>query len=381
MESTGVYWVPVFEVLERRGLDVQLVSTKHMKSVPGRKTDIQDCQWIQHLHECGLLRASFRPDDAICVVRGYIRHKASLVEESSRHVQRMQKALEQMNVQIHKVVSDITGKTGMAILKAIVDGEKDPKKLAAFRNYRCKQPQEVLEKALVGTWREEHLFCLAQEIAAYEFVQKQIEECDAKALKVWRSLEQKAKAEDAPKPKSDKVKLEVHRALFALTGTNLGTLPGFSTENLQTAVSETGVDMSKWSSAKAFTNWTTLAARNNITGGKRRRAAGPVGAHRVAQCFRVAAQTLANSKTALGAFFRRMRGRKGAKLAIAATARKLAQLFYNLLKNGQAYVERGIEEYEERYRKHLVRNALHQLHRLGVAVEPSGLIAPKPAVP
>jgi transposase len=381
MESTGVYWVPVFEVLERRGLDVELVSTKHLKSVPGRKTDVLDCQWIQHLHQCGLLRGSFRPSDEICVVRGYIRHKASLVEESSRHIQRMQKALEQMNVQLHKVVADITGTTGMSIIKAVVAGERDSEKLAAFRNYRCKKDEATIAEALLGNWREEHLFCLAQELASYEFVQKQIQECDARALEVWRSLEQKAQANDAPKRKSDKVNIEVHRALFAVTGTNLGALPGLSTENLQTIISEVGTDMNDWTSPKAFANWATLAPRNNITGGKRKRATQVAGPHRVAQCFRVAAQTLANSKTALGAFYRRLRARKGAPLAISATAHKLAKLFYTLLKNGDEYVERGLNAYETRYRDQLVRNALRQLRRLGVVIEPQAITGLVPAVP
>jgi transposase len=371
MEATGVYWVPVFEVLERRGLDVQLVSTKHLRGVPGRKTDVLDCQWIQHLHECGLLRGSFRPPDIICVVRGFIRHKASLVEESTRRIQRLQKALDQMNLQLHKVVADITGATGMAIIKAIIAGERDPEKLAALRNYRCKRDQTTMAKALVGNWREEHLFCLKQELAGYQFIQDQIQECDAQALKVWTRMEQKAKPEDAPKPKSHHANRDVHQALFGVTGTNLASLPGFSTENLQTLIAEVGVDMSKWTSAKAFANWATLAPRNNITGGKRRRAGYPAGPHRVAQCFRVAAQTLANSKTAFGAFYRRMRGRKGSALANHATAHKLARLFHTLLSKGETYVERGIAEYETRYRGHLIRNAVRQLHRLGVPLEPT----------
>lgn len=380
MESTGVYWVPVFEVLARRGLDVQLVSTKHLKSVPGRKTDVLDSQWIQHLHECGLLRGSFRPTDMICVVRGLIRHKATLVEESARRIQRMQKALDQMNVQLHKVVSDITGATGMSIIKAILAGERDPEKLSAHRNYRCKRDQATLSKALVGNWREEHLFCLEQDVAAYEFIQKQIEDCDARALEVWQRMEQKAKPEDAPKPKSHHANPEVHRALFSTTGVNLASLPGFSTENLQTLIAEIGVDMTKWTSAKAFANWATLAPRNNISGGKRRRAGHPIRAHRVAQCFRVAAQTLANSKTSLGAFYRRMRGRKGAPLANHATAHKLAKLLYTLLSRGDAYVERGMADYENRYREHLIRNAFRQLRRLGAQVQPGVLAGPVPTV-
>lgn len=381
MESTGVYWVPVFEVLERRGLDVQLVSTKHLKSVPGRKTDVLDCQWIQHLHECGLLRGSFRPADEICVARGYLRQKASLVEESSRHILRMQKALEQMNVQLHKVMSDITGKTGMSIIKAIVEGERDPKTLAAFRNYRCKRDQQTIEKALVGNWRAEHLFCLGQELAAYEFIQMQIKECDARALEVWRRMEQKANAEDAPKPKSHQANLEVHQALFGVTGLNLGALPGFSTENLQILLSEVGVNLSQWTSAKAFANWATLAPKNNITGGRRRRAVPTANAHRVAACFRMAALTLANSKTALGAFYRRIRSRKSGAVAVCATANKLARLFHNLMKKGMAYVEQGQAEYEKRYRERVISTALRQLQRLGVNLQTGEIADLKPAVP
>ena len=382
MESTGVYWVPVFEVLERRGLDVQLVSTKHLKSVPGRKTDVLDCQWIQHLHECGLLRGSFRPPDEICVVRGLMRHKSSLVEESSRHIQRMQKALEQMNLQLHKVVTDITGTTGMAIIQAIVDGERDPEKLATHRNYRCKKDEATIAKALVGNWREEHLFCLKQGLAGYQFIQNQIAECDAQALQVWQGLKQNANPADAPKPKSHHANPEVHRALFAVAGTNLASLPGFSTENLQTLISEVGVDVSKWPSAKAFANWATLAPKNNISGGKRRRAGShPLRQHRVAQSFRVAAQTLVNSKTALGAFYRRMRGRKGSALANHATAHKLAKLYFELLSRGETYVERGVAAYESRYRNHLIRNALNQLRRFGMRLEPSAIAGLLPTVP
>lgn len=382
MESTGVYWVPVFEVLERRGLDVQLVSTKHLKAVPGRKTDVADCQWIQHLHEAGLLRGSFRPADQICELRGILRHKATLVEESGRRIQRMQKALEQMNIQLHKVVSDITGETGLSIIEAMVAGEREPAKLVALRNYRCKQSPETIAKALVGNWRVEHLFCLKQELEGYKFIEGQIAACEAQALEGWRRLEQKANPADAPKPKSHHANLQMHRALFAAAGKDLSRMPGISTENLPALLSEVGLDLTKWSSAKAFANWATLAPRNNISGGKRHRAGfQPSKANRVGQIFRVAAQTLMNSKTALGAFCRRMRGRKGSAVAIHATANKLAKLFYLLCTRGQAYVELGAAAYDTRYRARLVNNALRQLHRLGVNVEPSSITGLVHAVP
>lgn len=366
MESTGVYWVPVYQVLEKRGLEVLLVSTRHMKAVPGRKSDVLDCQWIQHLHECGLLVSSFRPADAICVVRGYVRQRDTLRDESCRHVLRMQKALEQMNVQLHKVVSDVTGETGMAIIKAILGGERDGVKLAKLRNYRCKQSEEQIAQALVGDFRDELLFCLRQEFDAYDFVQKQIANCDEEILTRLKSFEAKVEpAEVSPTGKKSKKQAdEVCLALFRAAGADLSLIPGLGPRNLPTLFAEVGFDLSKFRSEKAFASWATLAPRNFITGGKRKRAP-QAGASRVADAFRVAAQTLANSKTALGAFYRRMRGRKGAPFAVAVTAHKLAKLFYRLLKHGESYVERGVDYYQERYKAQQVRAALKTLKSHG----------------
>jgi len=362
MESTGVYWVPVYQVLEKRGLEVLLVSTRHMKAVPGRKSDVLDCQWIQHLHECGLLRSSFRPADAICVVRGYVRQRDTLRDESCRHVLRMQKALEQMNVQLHKVVTDITGETGMAIIKAILGGERDGTKLATLRNYRCQQSEEQIARALVGDFRDELLFCLRQEFDAYHFVQAQIFRCDEEILARVKSFEAKVEPGAVPSKgkKSKKQADEVCLALFRAAGADLSLIPGLGPRNLPTLFAEVGFDLSKFPTEKAFASWATLAPRNFITGGKRKRAP-QAGASRVADSFRVAAQTLANSKTALGAFYRRMRARKGAPFAVAVTAHKLAKLFYRLLKHGESYVERGVDYYQERYKAQQVRSALKTL--------------------
>lgn len=367
MESTGVYWVPVFQILERRGFDVQLVSTRNLKSVAGRKTDVADCQWIQHLHECGLLRGSFRPEDAICVVRGYIRHRDSLREESTRHVLRMHKALEQMNVQLHKVVSDVTGETGMAIIDAILNGERDGQKLAALRNYRCHQSAEQIACALAGDFREELLFCLKQNVAAYRFIEQQIATCDAEVLVRLQSFRAKAELKDLPEPKNKRDNPEVRRALFAAAGADLSLIPGLGAKNLQTIFAEVGFDLSKFPSERAFASWATLAPRNFVTGGKRKRAP-QSGASRVSNAFRVAAQTLANSKTAFGAFYRRMRGRKGGPFAVAVTAHKLAKLFYRLLRYGDRYVERGVSYYEERYKAQQVRGAMKTLATHGFHV-------------
>ena len=369
MESTGVYWVPVFQVLERAGLDVQLVNARHYKAVPGRKTDVQDCQWLQHLHECGLLRGSFRPVDAICVVRSYVRQHGNLVSEAAQHVQRMQKALEQMNVQLHKVVSDITGETGLAIIDAIIAGERDPAALAQHRNYRCRRSPNELARALRGDWREEHLFCLEQEVELYRYIQGQIARCEQKMLQCWRDLEAATDEPQPPPPKNRKDDTDVRLAMFRAAGADLTQIPGLASRSLQTILAEVGLDMSRWPTEKHFTSWVGTCPKNNLTGGKRRPARKSPGKHRVANAFRVAAQTLANSKTALGAYYRRMRARKGGTFANASTANKLAKLFYRALKHGMAYVERGAAYYEQKYRAQIAKAALKRLRGLGVDVQ------------
>lgn len=366
MESTGVYWVPVFQVLERKGLDVHLISTRHLKGVPGRKTDVLDCQWIQHLHECGLLRGAFRPADAICVVRAYVRHRDTLGEESGRHVQRMQKALEQMNLQLHKVVDDITGETGMAILDAILNGERDGKKLAVLRNHRCHKSEDEIARALVGDFREELLFCLRQELEAYRFVQAQMSRCDEEILARLQAFDAKAEAKEIPKAKNKKLESsEIRLALFRAAGVDLSLVPGFGETNLPTLVAEVGLDLAKFRSEKAFASWTQLAPKSFITGGKRKRTPQSA-ASRVGQVFRMAAQAVGRTKTALGAFYRRMQARKGGAFAVAVTAHKLARLFYRLLTRGQTYVEQGIEYYEARYKSQRVAAALKILKAHGL---------------
>ncbi len=366
MESTGVYWIPVFEMLATRGFDVQLVSTKHLKGVPGRKTDVLDCQWIQHLHECGLLRGSFRPEDAICVVRGYVRHRDTLTEEASKYLLRMQKSLDQMNIHLHKVLSDLTGKTGMAILDAILAGERDAMKLAELRDYRCRTPESIIIKALSGNFREEHLFCLRQNLDAYRFVQAQIDVCNSEILVRMKAFQNKAGELTPPPPKNKRDNGEVRLALFRAAGADLSLIPGLGSKNLQTLFAEVGFDLQKFPSEKAFAAWASLAPKNNITGGKQRR--GPrttSSTSRVAQAFRIAAQTLANSRSALGAFYRRMRGRKGPTFANAVTAHKIAKLFYRMMKHGDQYKDPGVDFYEQRYKAQRKTSALKTLASLG----------------
>jgi transposase len=365
MESTGVFWVPVFQLLAKAGFDVQLVSTKHLKTVPGRKTDVEDCQWIQLLHERGMLRGSFRPEEAICVVRGYMRHRDVLTREGAELIQRMQKSLEQMNVQLHKAVSSITGQTGMAIIDAILGGERDGMKLASLRDGRCKKTEAEIAKALRGDFRDEFLFCLRQDVDGYRFIQKQIDECEAQILERWREFETKADVAKAPAAKSHKERTEVRLELFRVTGTDLSVIPGLGSRNLQTLLAEVGFDLSRFPNEKAFSSWATVAPRNNISGGRRRHSPPTSASSKVSQVFRIAAQTLANSKTALGAFYRRMRNRKGGTFAVAVTAHKLAKLFYRVLRHGTAYVEKGADYYDERYKNQRIKTALKTLKNLG----------------
>jgi transposase len=369
MESTGVYWVPVYQVLERAGLEVLLVCAQHLKNVPGRKTDVLDCQWLQYLHQCGLLTGSFRPEDAMCVVRTYQRQRETLVEEASRHILRMQKALEQMNVQLHKAISNIVGVTGLRIIRAIVSGERDTAKLAAMRHPGCRRDANEIARALKGDWRVEHLFCLEQELEMYDLLQHKIEACEAAALEALQALAPKAKDEDLPAAKnSSHARKALRPELFVITGVDLTAVDGLAANVIRTIISETGLDMSKWPTAKHFASWLRLAPRRDITGGKPLRRRALPSKNRAAEAFRQAAQTLQNTQTALGAFYRRIRARKGPLAAVCATAHKLAKVFYSMLRFGQPYADIGVKETDERYKRTQIRNALRKLKALGVEI-------------
>lgn len=367
MEATGVYWIPVYQVLERHQLEVHLVNTKHLKMVPGRKTDVQDCQWIQLLHEAGLLRGSFRPPQQVCTMRTLLRHRDNLTEETSRHVLRMHKALEQMNIQLHKTVSNIVGETGLAIITNIVAGERDPFKLARHRNFRCRRSPEDFAKALMGDWREEHLFCLKQELESYNHLVGQIAACDEAIERHMQELPTKANADEAPAATKRKAEVPLRIELFRITGHDLTVIEGLAPPTLAKLVAEIGTDVTAWPTVKHFTSWAQCCPPNHITGGKRKKGK-THGTARVAQIFRVSAASLANSNTALGAFYRRIRSRRGSSVAIGATAHKLAQRFYYLLKHGTAYVQQAANQYEVQYRERLAKNAMKTLKRLGMTV-------------
>lgn len=354
MESTGVYWIPVFEMLESRGIEVKLVNARHVKNVPGRKSDVLDCQWLQQLHAYGLLHGAFRPADQVCTLRAYVRQRNALVRHAASYVQRMQKALAQMNLQLHNVVADITGVTGMRIIKAILGGERNPEILAAMRDGRCKNSAAIIARSLKGNYRPEHLFSLQQAVELYEIYQTKIADCDRRILEQLKSFDD-----------SDVPPANVEDALLRMSGVDLTSIDGINTTTALTILSEIGTDMSRWKSSKHFASWLGLSPGTKISGGKVLSGATKPVANKAAQALRMAAFGLFNSKSALGAYLRRQRSRLGAPKAIAATAHKLARMVYAMLTKGTAYVDAGQEYYEERYRFRVLQNLKRRAKELG----------------
>ena len=338
MESTGIYWIPVFEILESRGLEVKLVNARHVKNVPGRKSDVLDCQWLQQLHTYGLLRGAFRPAEQVCALRAYVRQRSTLVANAASHIQHMQKALAQMNLQLHNVVSDITGVTGMRIITAILAGERNPQKLAAFRDRRCKNSQETIARSLQGNYRPEHLFSLKQAVELYEFYQAKIAECERQILE---QLQQFDAVDSDPDRPAGTPPATLAEALQRMSGVDLARIHGIDTDTALKIIAEIGIDMSRWKSEKQFASWLGLCPGSKISGGKVLSSASKKVANRVAAALRMAAYALIRSKSALGAYIRRQRARLGAPKAITATAHKLARLVYSMLKHGTAYVDAG----------------------------------------
>src|ERR1700730_18066326 len=328
MESTGIYWIPLFELLDRRGFEVKLVDARHVKNVSGRKSDILDCQWIQQLHTYGLLAGAFRPTDDLCVLRSYLRQREMLTQTASMHIQHMQKALQQMNLLLHNVVSDITGVTGMKIIKAILAGERDPRVLARNRDARCRHSAATIAKSLVGNYREEHLFALTQAVSLYEIYQAKIGDCEAAVARHLSSQPQRTDDEPPTSQKRSQAKdfmraeVDMRAQLFKLTGVDLFSIAGLGADTLLTLAGEVGFDMTPWKSEKHFTSWLAVGPGTKKSGGKILNSKTRRSSNRAAAAFRIAASTLLRSKTALGAFYRRLRARIGAPAAITATARK-----------------------------------------------------------
>lgn len=371
MESTGVYWIPVFEILESRGFEVLLVNARDVKNVPGRKTDVNDAQWLQQLHEYGLLRGSFRPHERVARLRALLRHRESLVEQGAAYIQRMQKALMQMNVQLHHVVADITGVTGMKILRAIVAGVHDPAALAEHRDVRCKQSVETIRDALTGNFRGEHLFALRHALELYDFLRTKVGECDAEIESVLRDLNEDRPAPDVPLPPvrhasgRNEPDFDVRQALYTLLGADLSQIHGFGPYTVLRLVAECGNDMQKWPTAKHFASWLTLSPGNKISGGRVLSSKTRRSASRAAALLRIAAVNVGKTQTALGAFYRRLASRVGKAKAVTATARKLAVLFYNALRFGLKYADPGADYYEERYRQRVLHNLQRRARQIG----------------
>lgn len=381
MESTGVLWIPVYEILEARGFEVYLVNARHIKNVPGRKTDILDCQWIQQLHTYGLLHASFRPPEEICALRALARHRDNLIRYRSAHIQHMQKALQLMNVKLTQVVSDITGVTGLSIIRAIAAGEQDPHQLARFRQPGCKKSEQQIAKALRGNYKPEHVFVLKQALAQYDFYLQQIQECDAQMEAMYAALpstDPDERVSPPPKPKGGKRRknqahFDLATSLYQVVGVDLTAVDGLDALTAQSIITEIGIDVNAWPTVKHFTSWLGLAPHNDKSGGKVLRSRTMKTQNRANLAFRLAAQSAGRSNSAIGAFYRRLRARHGPAKATTATAHKIARIVYFMLKNRTAYVDSGATYYEQQYRDRTIRNLKRKAATLGL------LLVPKPA--
>ena len=374
MESTGVYWIALFELLESRGFKVSLVNARHVKNVSGRKSDVLDCQWLQQLMSFGLLNGAFRPAESVCVLRVYTRQREMLLRSQARCVQHMQKALAQMNVQLANVISDVVGETGQKILRAIVDGERDPAKLARMKNVRIRASEEQIERSLHGTWRDEHLFALKQAIAAFDFHADQIAQCDSLIESQLESLQRcdatpgKAKRRSRPR---NAPKFDLRARLFRMCGVDLTRIDGIDITTALVVVSEIGTDMSRFPSDKHFASWLGLCPGTKITGGKVINGKTKRCANRAAQALRLAASALRTSQSALGAYFRRLCARMDKPKAVTAAAHKLARLIYAMLSKGEEYADKGQEYYEQRYHQRVVQNLTRRAHQLGMRLVPA----------
>jgi transposase len=359
MESTGVYWVALYEVLESCGFEVCLVNARQAKNLPGRKTDVKDCQWLQQLHSYGLLTRSFRPQGEIIVLRRYLRHRETLVQEAGSCIQRMQKALTEMNIQLSNVISDISGVTGLKILHAIIDGERDPQRLAALRDWRIKATEKDVAKSLRGNWRDELIFVLEENLGLYGTYQERIGRCDQRIEQHLKSMS--AKVDDNPKPipaprkgkrpHGNAPAFDLRTELFRVTGTDLTQIDGVDIVTAQAILAETGPDMSAWRTEKHFVSWLGLCPDHRISGGKVLKRGTRKVVNRAATAFRVAASTLRRSQSALGAKYRRLNSRLGPAKAITAMAHQLARLFYRMIKYGSQYVDHGMAAYETKFQE------------------------------
>jgi transposase len=355
IESTGVYWIPLYEILEERGFEVLLVNARDVHNVRGRKSDVSDCEWLRELHSVGLLRASFRPAAAIVPLRSYLRQRATLVEEAATRIQRMQKALTEMNLKLHTVLTDLTGQTGLRIVRSILTGERDPERLVIHRDSHCHASHAEIVAALTGNYRAEHLFALKQNFAAYEFLLQQIAECDTQIEALLITLAAQKSLPSAGLPDARRKRLSKHAPTFDIRsplhrltgGIDLSQIDSIGPQTALQLVAEVGTDMSRWKSEKHFTSWLALAPNNKVSGGRLLSSRTPPSANRAALMLRRCAMSLGKTSTALGAFYRRLALRVGKAKAITATARKLALMVYRVLSGTLLYQDPGAAAYQQ----------------------------------
>ncbi len=376
MESTGIYWLQLFLVLEEYGFEVFLVNAQHVKNVSGRKTDVLDCQWIQQLHSYGLLSASFQPDDMIRTLRGYMRHRKNLTQAYSTQILHMQKAFEQLNIKLHNVITDITGKSGQLIIKEILAGERDPERLALLAAGRVKASKEEIVLSLEGNWKEEPLFELRQSYELYLIYKQKITECD---IQIQKHMEELAgendvrKCQEIPRRVYSKNRLNFNASPYLkdLVGVDLTKIFGISELSAMEIISEVGVDMTKWPSERHFTSWLNLCPNNRISGGRLLKNKRIKSKNKAGQAFRMAAYALQRSDHYLGVFYRRMKSKGGAMFATKATARKLAIIFYRMVKSGSEFNPISVDEYERVYKDRKLVYLKKQASKLGLELIPA----------
>ncbi|MBP6456999.1 MAG: IS110 family transposase [Pseudoxanthomonas sp.] len=369
MESTGVYWIPLFELLESRGLTVQLVNARHVKNVSGRKSDVLDCQWLQQLMSFGLLRGAFRPADEVCVLRSLTRQRAVILKTQGRYVQHMQKALTQMNIQLANVISDVAGESGQRILRAIVAGERDGQALARLKDARIRANDDEIAASLQGNWRLEHLFALRQALQGFDFCIAQLRECDAQIETQLQRLhahdgdpakgKKRSRARNAPR-------FDLRCQLFQMCGVDLTRIDGIDVTTALVVISEVGADLQRFPSDKHFASPGTKITGGKVMSGKTKRCA-----NRAAQALRLAAAGLRTSQSALGAYYRRLCARMDKGKAVTAAAHKLARLIYAMLTKGEEYTDAGQDYFEERYRQRVLRNLAERARKMGMQIVPA----------
>lgn len=378
MESTGVYWIPLFELLESRGFTVLLVNARHVKNVSGRKSDVLDCQWLQQLMSYGLLSGAFRPTESVCVLRSLWRQRGMLLRGQGRQVQHMQKALTQMNIQLANVISDVAGTNGQKILRAIIAGERDGDALAAMKDGRIRASVDEIAKSLRGNWRTEHLFALKQALNMFDFIGTQLAECDVAIERQLQTMHvhegepgegrKRGRTRNAPK-------FDLRTQLFKMCSVDLTRIDGIDITTALTVISETGADMSRFKTARHFTSWLGLCPGTKITGGKVMSSKTKRVANRAAQALRLAAAALRSSQSALGAYFRRMCSRMDKPKAVTAAAHKLARLIYTMLTKGEQYTDQGQDYFEERYRERVLHHLAQRAQKIGMKLVASEQVA------